>query len=236
MKIIQQPLFCNHPGHNYTQFTTICFSPEDDLLKQAISEGPSLSKEYHPASPSGRIRNLSERNIKSIYGLLAENSIRLLFKKEIERRNISAKLLPSKIIFENNSFENQIDIPIIIEDIPYDIEVRSSFPYAELKSVITYHFDILGPYTTEYKKQEKPKDYYLRALFFNSKLAKSKLESGPEIHFVGGASRQMIEKESFTNNLKQGKNAKFHTIKPICKALDSKKIMNLIFSHGKSFD
>ena len=235
MEIKPQSLNCNHPGHTYSKYTTIYLTPNDELLQQAISEGTSLSKKYHPSAPNGRIRNPIERNIKSIYGMLAELSIRLLLQNEIIKRKISAKILPSTMTLVNNTFDNQIDIPLEIEGKHYDIEVRSSFPYAELKSVITYHFDILGPYTTNYKIKEKEKDYYLRVLFFNEKYATSKLDSGPEIHFVGGASKDMILKESFTNNLKQG-NAKFHTIKPICKALDSEQIMNLIFSHGKTYE
>ena len=148
MDIKPHSLNCNHTGHVYSKYTTIHLTPDDELLKQAINEGTPLSEKYNPSAPSGRIRAHPERNIKSIYGLLAELSVRLLLQNEIDKRKISAKILPSIMTLVNNTFENQIDIPIEIEGKRYDLEVRSSFPRARLYDVITYHFDILGPYTT----------------------------------------------------------------------------------------
>ena len=125
MEIKPQSLNCNHPGHTYSKYTTIYLTPNDELLQQAISEGTPLSKKYNPSAPSGRIRNPIERNIKSIYGMLAELSIRLLLQNEIIKRKISAKILPSTMTLVNNTFDNQIDIPLEIEGKHYDIEVNN---------------------------------------------------------------------------------------------------------------
>ena len=83
MEIKPQSLNCNHPGHTYSKYTTIYLTPNDELLQQAISEGTSLSKKYHPSAPSGRIRNPIERNIKSIYGI-GEKDVKKLMRENLK--------------------------------------------------------------------------------------------------------------------------------------------------------
>jgi hypothetical protein len=235
MNIIKKEIKCIHSEHEYSNYFTIPFSKNNELLSNAISEGAQLALKVNPHDPGGHWRSPELIRKKCIYGMLAENTVRHILKNEIEKRNIDAEVLPSKQITDGPKAGSQIDIPIKIDNIVYDIEVRSSFPYANLYDVITRHFDIIGWYRTFTKPGEHAKDYYLRVLFnFDQKHALDKLESGFELHFVGGATKQMLEQSSTWDDFEQP-GAEYTTIKPICKALDAEKILDNIFSHGNFF-
>ncbi len=236
MNILKKEIKCIHSEHTYSNYFTIPFSKDNELLTNAIDEGTKLALKVNPHDPGGHWRSPELIRKKCIYGMLAENTIRYILKKEIEKRNIDAELLPSHQITDGPKAGSQIDIPIKIDNIVYDIEVRSSFPFAKLYNVLTYHFDIIGWYRTFTKPSEHIKDYYLRVLFnFDQKYALDKLESGFELHFVGGATKQMLEQSLTWDDFEQP-GAEYKTIKPICNALDAEKILNMIFSHGKSFE
>ena len=68
------------------------------------------------------------------------------------------------ILFDDAS--RQIDLKVISNN--KKIEVRSSFPRNGIEFAIchpSYEFDVIGPYSNNYKPGEIQKDYYVRTLF-----------------------------------------------------------------------
>ena len=133
-----------------------------------------VSSNFNTASSSGIARSEKEKNIKAITGLLAEYVVYDLLRKYNKDINSTNKKNVIIELDDSNISKNQIDIRIKkkwqINDCDYDeknetIEVRSSFPYLDIKSSICGNFDVLGPYSNDVKKSEISKDYYLRILF-----------------------------------------------------------------------
>jgi len=129
---------------------------------------------FNTASSSGSPRNKKEKDIKAITGLLAEHIVYDLLRKYNADINSKNKVNVKITLDNSNNSKNQIDIKILkrwqISDNAFDekaetIEVRSSFPYFDIKKSICGNFDVLGPYSNDIKKSEISKDYYLRVLF-----------------------------------------------------------------------
>ena len=230
MRISHNNPNCPHDEHDFHDCITVNFQKDDPLLQQAIAEGMDLAGKVNPHDTGDRIRTAEQIERRCICGVLAELTIRKLLKQEISNRKIDAKLLPSHTITAGPKIGNQIDIPIIVNGQQFDIEVRSSFPYRPLNIVITHLFDIIGWYQSSNKLVEHAKDYYLRVLYnFNESESMNYINSEINLHFVGGATREMLERLGRWNDFDQP-GALYRSIKPICAALDTKQIMDKIFS------
>lgn len=229
LNISYNTIKCPHSDHTFNVYITVNFQKNDHLLQQAISEGKELSKNVNPHDPNNRIRTVEEIERRCICGVLAELTIKNLLKDKILKSKSNAKILPSYIITQGSKYGNQIDIPIEINGIPKEIEVRSSFPFSSLSRVITNLFDIIGWYSSSNKLGESPKDYYLRVLYnFNENEAMKYINSEIDLHFVGGATRKMLENLGHWDDFDQH-GAKYRSIKPICAALDAEQILDNIF-------
>ena len=230
MKLSYTSLQCPHSNHDYQKYITVTFQHDDKLLQQAITEGVDLAKKVNPYDPGHAIRSSEQIKRRCICGFLAEITLRMLLKQQISEHNIDAKLLSSHTITEGPKLGSQIDIPIKINNVRKEIEVRSSFPYSSINVVITKLFDIIGWYQSPSKPMEYKKDYYLRVLYnFKEEDAMNHINTEIALHFVGGATRGMLEELGNWNDFDQ-QGAKYKSIKPICKGLDAIQIMNMIFS------
>ena len=230
MRILYNNPNCTHKSHNYKEFLTVNFQSNDALLQQAITEGKDLAGKVNPHDTGERIRTTAQIERRCICGMLAELTLRMLLEQQISNREINAKLLPSHTITEGSKFGNQIDIPIEINGIHKEIEVRSSFPFRPVNIAITQLFDIIGWYQSSNKPNEYAKDYYLRVLYnFKEEKAMSYINSEIDLHFVGGATKEMLRELGHWDDFDQI-GANYRSIKPICAASDANQIMDIIFS------
>nr|MBA4159350.1 hypothetical protein [Gemmatimonadota bacterium] len=72
------------------------------------------------------------------------------------------------------------------------IEVRSSFPFLPIGTVLFRNFDVLGPYTNKCKRNENVKDLYARVLFDLDQQKKTDLHVKREVGH-GESSRREID-------------------------------------------
>ena len=188
-----------------------------------------MAKNVNPYDPGSTIRNPEKIERRCICGVLAELAVKELLKQHISNHNIDAKVFQSITTTNGSDAGDQIDIPIEVHGVQKNIEVRSSFPYSPLNTVITRLFDIIGWYKSEHKSMEHKKDYYLRVLYnFREEDTMQHINLEIDLHFVGGATRKMLEESGEWNDFKQW-GASYRSIKPICAGLDAIEIMNVIF-------
>ena len=105
----------------------------------------------------------------------------------------------------NRTFERydiHVDIEIEVGGNKFDSEVRSSFGYAPMSDLINKHFDHIGPYTTVYKSNEEPKDFYLRGLI-NEGVPDFHYQKEHTFYFAGGVPYRLLEEMDKHKNFKQ---------------------------------
>jgi len=200
------------------------------FLDNIIKKGKALALKVNSASASASNfkRKQVRININAIAGLLAED----LWLDFLNSQNIPASSTPF------SSASNQIDI--VLPNTGKTIEVRSSFPRNGVEFALchaVYQFDVIGPYSNDYKPSEIQKDFYVRVLFpFSTNDFFSKLKSDSfEVYLTGGATWSMMS----NNNIALVKSfiaedelnadiitaSKFRVV-PFSQALDSFNIIN----------
>ena len=185
---------------------------------------------FNPADSSGKTREKKEAFLKALSGILIEEICYRILEKH--NKNDRIKILKD----DSKTSVNQIDLKIIKNwekdnknfTKEFTIEVRSSFPFKKIESIVCNEFDILGPYINNVKHGENIRDYYLRFLFSleyqehnfcrygenNSKINYSKttintllndyfdddfnLKKDLTVYFVGGATKEMMLDESIS--------------------------------------
>ena len=86
------------------------------------------------------------------------------------------------------------------------IEVRSSFPRNGIEFAIchpSYEFDVIGPYSNNYKPGEIQKDYYVRTLFhlYNPTDIISMISADSfKVYLTGGATWDMMIDTDYSKN------------------------------------
>ena len=199
MKIENEQIVCrNNPSYRNSKRTNsfnlikIVFNyksnNEDKLcLDDLIQKGNALATRVNPraANYALSLRNKSRINNNCIAGVLAEYTWKtyLNVDKDIVRETTLV------------SASNQIDLEIISNS--KKIEVRSSFPWKGIDFAICHpakQFDVIGPYSNNYKPDEMQKDIYVRTLFpFDSYLIMDKIKQDDfGVYLTGGATWDMI--------------------------------------------
>lgn len=141
---------------------------------------------------SSKVRKLSTVEIDNLSGLIAEYACEEILKWRYGKEWI---IKPN-----NNTSYNQIDLKLYNGK---TIEVRSSCVrngidfalFSQNKNVAgEQYFDVIGPYSNEYKKAEVFKDYYMRVLYECDKLEFLKLLEKPtlRLYVTGGATKNMM--------------------------------------------
>ncbi len=209
-------------------------SNDTQLLDEIIEKGKQLAGKVNKgaASNSTHLRSMKTVINNAIAGLLAE----FVWKDFLNKNNVN--VVETK--FEDAS--NQIDLKI--EKNNKTIEVRSSFPRNGIKFAIChnkYQFDIIGPYSNNYKPGEIQKNYYTRVLFpFQNFLIPEKIKNDSlEVYLTGGATWEMITNnelaiiKSFIPedelNISRLSSKTNYRVIPYSKALDTYEILNAIF-------
>jgi len=136
----------------------------------------------------------------------------------------------------------QIDLEVIRNQ--KKIEVRSSFPRKGVEFAIChpiYQFDILGPYSNNYKPGEVEKDFYVRTLFHLEQPSQI-IDRIKQDHFVlcltGGATWDMmwnrnssLEKDLIPEDKIGILTKSSYRVVPFCSALGTKEIKQLIIGN-----
>ena len=169
-------------------------------------------------NPGGRRRNSVVLSKTRYLGALAEdlitNHLRPFFGESID-------------IF-NRTFERydiHVDIEIEVGEKKIDLEVRSSFGYAPLPALINTHFDHIGTYTTSYKSNEEPKDFYLRGLI-NEGVDDFDYGKEHTFYFAGGVPYGLLKKMDMHKDFKQP--GADYLVVPLYMGMDVEEIIGLI--------
>lgn len=145
-------------------------------------------------------RSISTVEIDNLSGLIAENACDTILRWQFGDNSI---IKPS-----SESSMNQIDIQLATGK---TIEVRSScvrngIDFALFAKDTNNHdqqyFDVIGPYSNEYKPIELLKDYYMRVLYWCEKKNYMKLLEKPalQLFITGGATKSMMCNPSYYQN------------------------------------
>ena len=235
MKITTRQISCDH-NHNYHTYLEFNFPKNDEILQIVRNKAPELVDELNPQYlGSNRIRSDDEVLSSAARGLLSEICSKKILETEIEKRNLTAELIESEGLIETPDGTTQIDLQLGIDGKKFDLEIRSSCVRNGTEFGITSgYFNILGWYVHQTKRFEPPKDFYLMYLFpFDAKHTLSKFDDGFVMHFVGGATKTMLEGPlGRYTNLKQA-GMKCCGISPICAGLDSSQIIEKMLETEK---
>lgn len=215
---------------------------DKELIKKLLDQASALANQVakNSANDASYVR-LEERLIRNaLAGLLSERAWCLAVNKLTKKET----LFPTPFV----SSYDQIDL---VSDEGKTIEVRSSFPRRGLVFALCnpeYEFDVIGPYTNDYKSYEVSKDIYVRTLFpFDETELLNKLEEdGIQMYLTGGATKEMFEnpakfsQKSMTAmgdiSLDRIRTTSNYKVIPFSKALDTFEIVELLgYTHTKAW-
>ena len=169
-------------------------------------------------APSGRIRNANELRNTRYLGILSEKLITDHLQSKLGRDTHV-----SNSAFE--SYDNHVDIEIQVGEKAINFEVRSSFGYTSLRNVVCRAFDAIGPYSTSYKPDESPKDFYLRGLINEAQTGLNPKRKHT-FYFAGGAPYSWFKERGVPKDFDQ-QGAEYLTI-PLVEAMDAIEIVDEI--------
>ncbi len=171
----------------------INISSESQWMKRVCSYAQKIVPNLNVGQAnSSEVRATGIVEIDNLSGLIAEYACEEVLKWRYGKRLIVKP--------ENNTSHNQIDLKL------YNgrtIEVRSSCVrngvdfaiFAKNKNIVNeQYFDVIGPYSNEYKKSELFKDYYMRVLYECDKQQFLDLLEKPvlRLYITGGATKNMM--------------------------------------------
>lgn len=207
------------------------------LFQQIVREGEVLANKVIPTAAN----NLETRDRERI----RHNCIAGMFAEYCWKDYLNKKY--GNNFVANTQFQgasNQIDL--ITERRNLKIEVRSSFVRNGIKFALfhpKYHFDVLGPYSKHVNEKEYPepqKDFYVRTLFSMTPTDYFDLllDRKFKIYLTGGATWDMMKDNSKSydkelipeDEIKVTKEKNRYRVVPLPKALDTKKIAEMIFN------
>lgn len=166
---------------------------ESQWMKRVYSHARKIVPKLNVGQAnSSESRELSIVEIDNLSGLIAEYAC-----EEILNWRYGKKYIVKP---ESNTSHNQIDLKLYNGK---TIEVRSSCVrngidfaiFAQNKNVKgEQYFDVIDPYSNEYKKNEFLKDYYMRVLYECDKRKFLDLLEGPtlRLYITGGATKTMM--------------------------------------------
>ena len=182
------------------------YSSEDkDLMDLLRTKAEELARQVNPGAANNSMHERSPERILAdcIAGVVSEYFWKLYLNSE--------ENVVSETEFDDAS--RQIDLKVISNN--KKIEVRSSFPRNGIEFAIchpSYEFDVIGPYSNNYKPGEIQKDYYVRTLFhlYNPTDIISMISADSfKVYLTGGATWDMMIDNDYSKNKthKKKKNA-----------------------------
>ena len=230
MVFTEKTITCEQPYEKYQKYIEFNFPKGDPILEQAKKRGIEMAKKVNINDPSGNARTLDERIPPNCRGVLTEMITKSLLQNTINEKNIDAILTESTEMINTIEGVTQIDLQINIHDNQYEIETRSSCVRNGTEFGITKgYFNILGWYSTSSKPGETKKDFYAMYLFpFDAPETMAKFDNGITVHFVGGATKGMLQGPLGSDETLRQNGARYRGINPICAGLDANGFINKI--------
>ena len=191
-------------------------SEHKDFVDRIIDEASQHSANIQ--NPGGRNRNSVVLSKTRYLGALAEDLI----------ANHLQSIFGQRTRVFNRTFERHdihVDIEIEIGGRKIDSEVRSSFGYARLHNLIDKYFDHIGPYTTSYKSNEKPKHFYLRGLI-NEHPNNFSYDREHTFYFAGGVPYRLLEQMDRHKDFDQP--GADYLVVPLYMGMDAVEIIELL--------
>tara|TARA_Y100000310_G_C20587342_1_gene766157 strand:+ start:579 stop:1292 length:714 start_codon:yes stop_codon:yes gene_type:complete len=194
-------------------------SLDKDFLDEIEVKGKENSKKQIEFMPSGEVRDKERIIDNNIAGVLAENVVKKYLQENIDKFKIDSEIIPSPFV----DHETHIDIKIRVKEKIKTIEVRSSFqisPKLTMEGILTRAFKLIGRYTTNYKKKEDEKDFYITVIHrYKNEEIRDLIKNNIKAYIIGGGSKESFNKYGVYDNkgLKQGE-ACYRVIKPIISA------------------
>mgnify|MGYP000106215679 CR=1 FL=1 len=230
----QYPKSCRIAPFNVIAYRLNYLSnPEDrELIDSLIAKAEELADKVNPGAANDSEHARSKKRILAncIAGVISEYFWKLYLNAEGN--------IVSETEFDNAA--KQIDLKVISND--KKIEVRSSFPRNGIEFAIcheTYQFDVLGPYSNNYKPGEIQKDYYVRTLFHLNNpidIIDRIKQDNFIVYLTGGATWEMMINNQYSKNKTLVPDYGFDTILsrtsyrvvPFSNALDTISMKNII--------
>lgn len=207
---------CGTRLFNLVAFDIDPLGEDANFVNEVQNEASQLSAKI--LDPGGRPRDPVTLSKTRYLGVLSEKLIadhlRSIFRHEVSVSNRA---------FER--YDVHVDIEIKVGDKEISFEVRSSFPYRPLKSVICRLFDFIGPYTTSFKVGESPKDFYLRGLI-NERVQNFNPERKHTLYFAGGVPYELLKEKGRRTDFDQP-GADFLALK-LYRGMDALQVIDLI--------
>ena len=189
-------------------------------IDKALTE--AREQRSNPRDTAGQIRS-PEVQLKTRYiGALAENLLVEHLQNEFGQE--------ARVIKEDyKTYDEHVDIKIDWNNgNQTTIEVRSSFAYGNMSRVICELFDHIGPYTTTFKSNETPQDFYLRGVLHEEYENSFHYDRKHIMYFAGGVPRRWLEESGTVKSMGQ-RGARYLTI-PLWQGMDAIEIINEIRS------
>lgn len=215
---------------------------DKELISELLDQASALANQVakNSANDASYVRRRDRLIRNALAGLLSERAWRLAVNKLTNRETLSS-----------TPFVRSYDQIDLVSDEGKTIEVRSSFPRGGLAFALCHpehEFDVIGPYTNDYKTHEVAKDIYVRTLFpFDESELLNKLEGdGVEMYLTGGATKEMFENpEKFAlksmtaaddiSLVGEGTPSRYKVI-PFSKALDTFEVAELLgYKHTEAW-
>lgn len=187
------------PFVKYLMITVLqfgCSSEDKDLMDLLRTKAEELARQVNPGAANNSMHERSPERILAdcIAGVVSEYFWKLYLNSE--------ENVVSETEFDDAS--RQIDLKVISNN--KKIEVRSSFPRNGIEFAIchpSYEFDVIGPYSNNYKPGEIQKDYYVRTLFhlYNPTDIISMISADSfKVYLTGGATWDMMIDTDYSKN------------------------------------
>jgi hypothetical protein len=227
-------------GYRYIKAT---FSYADDkaLIDEIVKKASKMAGVVNPHGADGKLRTQDVRFCKLLGGLLAESAFLEYLTIRARELTVELSVLDSTFNQEEDLARlgfNQVDLKIQVARVVKEIEIRSSFSYKTTldrlfgASLIDGKgaFSIIGWYSSENKKAEIKKDFYIFAIHhYEPAQIQERIYDKVEIYLAGAASRETLEEKGEYSSLKQ-EGARFRIINPLISVADPLKVIDNILT------
>ena len=222
MKKRLEPINCPTRIVNLVAFDIDPSDEDGDLINGLYRKAAEHGGDPH--DPAGQVRD-TEKLLKDRYiGYLAEDQLVKHLQAELGQGfHVCSR--------EFVSYSDHVDIEIEVDGrVVTTVEVRSSFLFAPRQSIVCRLHGVIGPYETELKRGEKPKDFYLYA-FINEAVEKFNARRKHTLFFPAGAPYPMLEEKGEWLDLRH-QGANYLVLVPMVRAMDSIEIVKAIRRHA----
>ncbi|MDP4284677.1 MAG: hypothetical protein Q8891_09645 [Bacteroidota bacterium] len=224
-------------NNQFWQAAKAIINPRGPLFELAREQAKMKSKFTMSSSQSGIPRNDETKYQRQFMGSLAEIYVEAYLNELLTERNLKNHFLVQR--YDNvrtdgfKSAINEYDLKIVNKKTRQDftIESRSSIAYNRSIIKAIEQFDIIGPYSSTAKGNEKYNDFYIRPLYevarkeqanYKANNFEKLVSSGAiNLYIAGGCLKKDMLEKSYQKSMSQ--NNTLYTVVKIIKGYDAIK-------------